>query len=191
MSDRAILFETVSAAQKAYQTLRSMIDVSLDCNAVLYDKTDEKLVRWLLLDDYCYWGAARKVYLHAKQKSVLLVGNNRNLLLLLKEYLNFMELLAVCAESEAEAWRFYCQDRSDIIISDIAMEKIDSDSNLLYKVKQINPSQPFIFLSSHISIVAKHKKAFKLSVDERFGQLLQLEELLLTIDRLLLVNNVK
>ena len=133
MSDRAILFETVSAAQKAYQTLQPMIDVSLDCNAILYGKADEELVRWLSQDDYCYWGAARKVYLYTKQKSVLLVGDDLNLLLLLREYLDFVGLQATCAESGTKAWRLYRRNRPDIIISDIDMEEIDSGYRLLHQ----------------------------------------------------------
>lgn len=48
-----ILFETITIAQSAYNTLQSMIDVSLDCNAVIYNETDSEVVKWLVRDSYC------------------------------------------------------------------------------------------------------------------------------------------
>ena len=40
MSDVTILFESVEAAKEAFTTLKPMIDVSLDCNALTYDEID-------------------------------------------------------------------------------------------------------------------------------------------------------
>ena len=50
MSTTTILFETITAAQQAYDTLQPMIEVSLDCNALTYDGIDEELVKWLVSD---------------------------------------------------------------------------------------------------------------------------------------------
>ena len=50
MSNTTILFESVEAATKAFTTLKPMIEVSLDCNALTYDEMDEELVRWLVCD---------------------------------------------------------------------------------------------------------------------------------------------
>ncbi len=62
MTTTTILFETITIAQKAYDTLQSMINVSLDCNAVTYNKIDEELVKWLVHDTYCQAGAKKRIY---------------------------------------------------------------------------------------------------------------------------------
>ncbi|WP_036487126.1 hypothetical protein [Myxosarcina sp. GI1] len=62
MTTTTILFETIVAAQEAYDTLQPMIDVSLDCNAVTYKKTEEELVKWLVHDSYCQAGAKKRIY---------------------------------------------------------------------------------------------------------------------------------
>ncbi len=62
MTTTTILFETITPAQKAYDTLQPMIDVSIDCNAVIHNKTDEELVKWLISDRYYQAGAKKKIY---------------------------------------------------------------------------------------------------------------------------------
>lgn len=64
MTVTTILFETITAARKAYDTLQPMIDVSLDCNALTYDELDEELVKWLVSDRYCQTGARERVYIY-------------------------------------------------------------------------------------------------------------------------------
>ena len=60
----AILFETVTEAEAAYDSLKLMIDVCLDCNAVTYHQIDEELVKWLVQDKYCQAGAKERVSLY-------------------------------------------------------------------------------------------------------------------------------
>ena len=62
--DRVILFETITAAQKAYDILQPMIDVSVDCNALTFNQIDEELVKWLVEDDYVTAGAKERVYIY-------------------------------------------------------------------------------------------------------------------------------
>ncbi len=71
MSDVTILFESVEAAKKAFTTLKPMIDMTLDCNAITYNETDEELVKWLIrdcaprtskADRYCQAGSKERVY---------------------------------------------------------------------------------------------------------------------------------
>ncbi len=50
MSNVTILFESIEATRKAFTSLKPMIEVSLDCNAITYNETDEKLVKWLVRD---------------------------------------------------------------------------------------------------------------------------------------------
>ena len=64
MTTTTILFETITAAQEAYNTLQPMIDVTLDCNAVTYNETDEELVKWLVQDSYCQAGSKKRVYIY-------------------------------------------------------------------------------------------------------------------------------
>ena len=69
MSNITILFESVDAANKAFRTLKPMIDVSLDCNALAYSELDEELVKWLVRDceasrrhRYYQAGAKKRIY---------------------------------------------------------------------------------------------------------------------------------
>ncbi|WP_036487295.1 hypothetical protein [Myxosarcina sp. GI1] len=39
-----------------------MIDASLDCNAITYNKADEELVKWLVHDSYCQAGTKERIY---------------------------------------------------------------------------------------------------------------------------------
>ena len=64
MSDVTILFESVEAAKEAFTTLKPMIDVSLDCNALTYDEIDEELVKWLVEDGYVTAGTKKRVYVY-------------------------------------------------------------------------------------------------------------------------------
>ena len=41
MTNETILFETVTAAEEAYDSLKLMTDVVLDCNAVTYNQADD------------------------------------------------------------------------------------------------------------------------------------------------------
>lgn len=56
MSNITILFESVDAAKEAFTTLKPMIDVSLDCNALTFDEIDKASVKWLVRDRYCPLG---------------------------------------------------------------------------------------------------------------------------------------
>ena len=71
MSNITILFESVEAATKAFQTLKPMIEMSLDCNALTFNEIDEELVKWLVRDceashrhRYCRLGAKKRVYIY-------------------------------------------------------------------------------------------------------------------------------
>lgn len=59
-----ILFKTITAAVRAYNTLQPMIDVTLDCNAINYNETNAELVKWLVRDSYCQLGASKRVYIY-------------------------------------------------------------------------------------------------------------------------------
>lgn len=56
MTTTTIFFETITAAQKAYDTLQPMIDISIDCNAITFNESDKELAKWLVCDRYCQLG---------------------------------------------------------------------------------------------------------------------------------------
>ena len=62
MTSKTILFETIAAAERAYNTLQRMIDVTIDCNAITYNSSDEEVVRWLVEGYYCRVGARKRIY---------------------------------------------------------------------------------------------------------------------------------
>ena len=62
MTSKTILFATVAAAVEAYKTLQAMIDVTIDCNAITYNRLDEETVRWLVEDNYCNVGVRERIY---------------------------------------------------------------------------------------------------------------------------------
>ena len=64
MSNITILFESVDAATKAFKTLKAMIEVSSDCNALTFDEIDEELVKWLVKDSYVIAEARTRVYIY-------------------------------------------------------------------------------------------------------------------------------
>ena len=58
------MFETFTAAESAYDSLKLMTEVVLDCNAVTYNQSDRELVKWLVQDKYCRAGAKDRVSLY-------------------------------------------------------------------------------------------------------------------------------
>ena len=64
MSNITILFESVDAASIAFKTLKPMVEVSLDGNALTYDERDKELVKWLVEDEYVIAGARKRVYIY-------------------------------------------------------------------------------------------------------------------------------
>ena len=64
MSNITILFESVEAATRTFKTLKLMVEVSLDCNALTFDEIDEELVKWLVEDSYVTTGIKKRVYIY-------------------------------------------------------------------------------------------------------------------------------
>ena len=62
MTSKTILFATVAAAVEAYKTLQAMIDVTIDCNAITYNSSDEEAIKWLVEDYYCNVGVRERIY---------------------------------------------------------------------------------------------------------------------------------
>ena len=185
MTYQTILFETVDAAQFAYNILQFAIEVSLDCNAITYDRVDEELVRWLIQENYCQ-SSAREKYIYPKPKFVLLVDDDPNFLLLVADYLEFKGLRSFTAESVEEGWQTYHRVKPDIIVSGIAMRSTDCGYRLFQQVRENDLHQPFIFLSGQLNIPQKREKAIEFGADAYFGKPFEPEELFIEIEKLLM-----
>ena len=167
-----ILFETITAAQKAHDTLQSMIDVSIDCNAIIYNETDEEAVRWLIQDSYCQ-SDDRERYVYPKPIFILLVDEDPNFLILLtSDYIDYKELQIFTARSEEEGWQTYCSFKPNIIVSRIAIKATEWGCKLFQRIRENDPDRPLIFLSSQLDELS--------SAQHRAG----LAELILTIKEL-------
>jgi CheY-like chemotaxis protein len=183
VTNTTILFETITAARFAYDTLQPMIDVSLDCNALTYNPTDEEAVRWLVRDSYCQSGKAFNIYFN--KKLILLVDDDATFLYLVGDYLEDKGLQVISASSEQQGWELYCTNKPALIVSGIAMTSIDCGFRLIQRVRENNPHQPFIFLSGQMSVPGKREKAVELGADACFGKPFEPSELLSAIAQLL------
>ena len=183
MNIATILFETVDAAQKAYNTLQYAIDVNLDCNAISFERSNEELVEWLVSDVYYNAGVYRRI--NHQQELVLLVDDDLNLLLLLAEYLEYKGLETITAKSGEEGWKRYCTENPGAIVSGIAMETTDAGYSLLQRVRDLDPRQPFIFLSSQLRIPSKRARAIELGADACFMKPFEPEDLFRAIAKII------
>ncbi|MGL5806019.1 MAG: hypothetical protein ACRC11_11360 [Xenococcaceae cyanobacterium] len=147
MTNTTILFETVAAAQYAYDLLQPTIDVSLDCNALTHNATDKELVKWLVRDNYCQSGDWKtlKIYCKHKQNLILSVDDDINLLYLVGDFLEYKGLQVITAESEQEGWELYWKYSPDLIVSGIAMISMDCGYRLLQRVLEHDRFAAFYF----------------------------------------------
>ena len=110
MSNRTILFESVEAATKAFRTLKPMIEVGLDCNALTFNEIDEELVKWLVSDRYCQSGAKKRVYIYP----VSIISKFEKTTLYQYQDLQIEQKFIPPAD-----WEFVTRDRSGKIINSI------------------------------------------------------------------------
>ena len=183
MTDQTILFETIDAAQSAYNTLQFMIDVSLDCNAITYNWLDAELVKWLVQDNYCCSKAYRSILFNS-QPRILLVDDDFNLTMLLDRYFQEWGLQSIIAETGEDGWQYYCKHQPDLIVSDIAMETIDAGFELVQRVRRDNPNLPFIFLSVYRNTTERIRGLY-LGANCSMGKPFEPEELRMQIEQLL------
>ena len=108
MSNITILFESVEAATKAFTTLKPMIDVSLDCNALTYSELDEELVKWLMRDRYYQAGAKKRNYPYP----VSIISMSKHSTLYQYQDLQIEQKFIPPAD-----WEFTTRDRSGRIIN--------------------------------------------------------------------------
>ena len=87
-----------------------MIDVSLDCNALTFDETDEELVKWLVSDRYCQSGSKERVYIYP----VSIISKYSNTTIY--QYHNLQIEQKFIPPTD---WEFVTRDRSGKIINSI------------------------------------------------------------------------
>lgn len=180
---KTILFETVTAATQAFATLQPMIDVSLDGNALTYHPDDEEAVRWLVENPYCQ--LYEKVRCFPRRGRILLVDDDPNLTLILSDYLEEFKGLQCFTDLSGEAgWESYRMNSPDIIISGISMEDLDAGYRFFHRVKEDCCHQPFIFLSSQLTIPHRREQAYRLEADAYFCKPFELEEVFAEIEKI-------
>jgi DNA-binding response OmpR family regulator len=118
-------------------------------------------------------------------KSVLLVDRSLNLRLLLSDYLKSKELEVHTAESIEKGWQLYVETKPDLIVSDIAIEFKDCGYEFLKQVRDFNPQQPFIFLSSQLNNSINRKNTMRLGVNACFDKPFEPDELYREIESIL------
>ena len=110
MSNITILFESVEAAKEAFTTLKPMIEVSLDCNALTYDELDEELVKWLVRNRYRQSGDKKRIYPYP----VSIISKSKYTTLYQYQELQIEQKFIPPAD-----WEFVTCDRSGKIINSI------------------------------------------------------------------------
>lgn len=110
-------------------------------------------------------------------KSVLLVDDSPNLLLLLADYLKSKGLKAYTAESIEKGWQLYTETQPDIIVSGIAIRFNDCGYTFLKQVRDRNLQQPFIFLSAQLNNSINRNNAMRLGANAYFDKPFEPDEL--------------
>lgn len=118
-------------------------------------------------------------------KSVLLVDDSLNLLLLLADYLKSKGLKLYTAESIKKGWQLYTETKPDLIVSGIAMESRGCGYTFLKQVRNHNLQQPFIFLSAQLNNPINRNNAMKLGANAYFDKPFEPDELYREIENIL------
>lgn len=108
MTTTTIFFETITAAQKAYDTLQPMIDISIDCNAITFNESDKELAKWLVCDRYCQLGDRKRVYIYP----VSIISKSQNTTLYQYQDLQIEQKFIPPAD-----WEFVTKDSQGKIIN--------------------------------------------------------------------------
>lgn len=120
-------------------------------------------------------------------KSVLLVDDDPNLLLLLSDYLQYKGLECSTAESINEGLELYTKSNPDLVISGIAMQTRKCGYRFLQQIRDHNIEQPFIYLSAQLSDPVSKRYASRLGVDACVAKPFEPDELLEEVHRALQV----
>ena len=118
-------------------------------------------------------------------KSVLLVDDSLNLLLLLADYLRFKGLKVYTAESIEKGWQLYTETKPDIIVSGVAIKFKDCGYTFLKQVRNHDRQQPFIFLSAQLNNLINRNNAIRLGANAYFNKPFEPDELYREIESIL------
>ncbi len=115
--------------------------------------------------------------------NVLLVEDDHNLGIILKEYLDAKGYAAtLCRDGEA-GWTTYQGDSFGFCIFDVMLPKLDGFS-LAEKVREVNPQIPIIFLTAK-SLKEDTIHGLKIGADDYMTKPFRMEELLLRMQAIL------
>jgi DNA-binding response OmpR family regulator len=114
---------------------------------------------------------------------ILLVEDDPNLGILIKEFLEVKDYEVVLATNGEEGWIKYKELNFDLLIFDIMMPKKDGFS-LAQDIRKNDEETPLIFLTAK-SLQADKIDGFKIGADDYITKPFSMEELLLRISRIL------
>lgn len=118
-----------------------------------------------------------------KMTKLLLVEDDQNLGYLLKRYIELHDFEVVWVENAADALGELQQKLIDLCILDVNLPDQDGFS-LAKKIRQINPKQPFIFLTAR-NLKADKLYGFKLGSDDYLTKPIDEEEMIARIKAVL------
>ncbi len=114
---------------------------------------------------------------------VLLVEDDNNLGLLLKEYLEVKNYITTLQRDGLAGWDFFQQNEVDFCILDVMLPKLDG-FGLAEKIRQINKNIPILFLTAK-SLPEDAIHGLKIGADDYMTKPFRMEELLLRIQAIL------
>lgn len=120
------------------------------------------------------------------RKRVLLVDDEPNLILLVKEYLEFRGYEVIIAESSREALEILDRDLPDLIVSDVLRPEMNGfDFVRIIQYNVLTRSIPFLFLSATGCQLERRIKGLNLGADAFMAKPFEPEELVAQVEALL------
>ncbi len=118
-----------------------------------------------------------------EKHKILLVEDDPNLGILIKEFLEVKDYEVILAQDGEEGWQKYSGSNFNLAILDIMMPKKDGFS-LARDIRKIDEDIPIIFLTAK-SLQTDKIEGFKIGADDYITKPFSMEELLLRIARIL------
>lgn len=112
--------------------------------------------------------------------AILLVEDDQNLGIVVRDYLNISGYLVDLAENGQSGWETFAAHSYDLCILDIMLPKIDGFT-LAEMIRKQNEMIPIMFLTAKASIDDK-LKGFRLGADDYMVKPFHIEELMLRIE---------
>jgi len=118
-----------------------------------------------------------------EKTKILLVEDNQNLRLVLKDYLEMLHYEVIACSDGEEGSRVFTKDKYDLCILDIMMPVKDG-FNLAQEIRNIDSNVPIVFLTAR-TLKEDKIKGFKIGADDYITKPFSTEELSLRIEAIL------